>query len=369
METMWIEQGRLARSLSRNEAFWEGTLEGGPLMWITVADAKPGEAPPEPDDQEKMWTDVDYYMASAEYQLSHTHYAGDALPVQHPWLGPDQFAAWLGADMTIRPKEFTSWIHPFVDDWDKFPRLEIRPDNRWWRLYLEMVHRSVQAGAGKWVTAYPDLHTGMDGLAAIRGPENLLIDMITIPETIHRALKQTTELWKYIVDIVSDIILPGGQGTSNWTMGWSKHRFLCIGQNDFSCTIGPEMFVDFCLQDSIECTNHVDRSMYHLDGPDALRHLPSILELEALDCVQWIQGAGNPYPSQWVDLLKHIQDCGKSVQLLYAPGHGADADLSRELEILCGKLDVNRLFVFAILDSVETADALVEQASKPKTSA
>ena len=367
METMWIEEKQLARALTRNEAFWTGELQGGPLMWVTVPNAKPGEALPEPDDQEKMWTDVDYYMASAERELSLTHYAGDAVPVHHPWLGPDQFAAWLGADMALKPKEFTSWVTPFVDDWDKFPELEIDPENRWWTLYLEMVRRSVQAGKGRWVTAYPDLHTGLDGLAAIRGPQNLMIDMLTIPETIHRAMKQTTALWKHIVDVVSNMIGPGGQGTSNWTMGWSRDRFLCLGQNDFSCMIGPEMFDAFCCQDGMECTGHVERTLYHLDGPDAIRHLPRILEWEALDCIQWIQGAGNPHPSQWLDLLKRIQDAGKSVQLMYTPSHGSDADFGRELEILCSGLDADRLFIVALLDSVEKADALVALAARPTT--
>ena len=141
MKTIWIEKSKLAESLKRNEAFWNSELKGGPLMWVTAPDAKPGTPPAEPDKQEEMWTDVDYYVAAGEDQLARTHYAGDALPICHPWLGPDQFAAWLGAEMTILPKEFTSWVKPFVDDWSKFVELAIDPDNKWWRLYLELLRR------------------------------------------------------------------------------------------------------------------------------------------------------------------------------------------------------------------------------------
>ena len=186
MKTIWIEGNKLAESLERNEAFWNGRLKDGPLMWVTVPQATPGAPPPEPDEKEKMWTDVDYYIAAAEDRLAHTHYAGDALPVCHPWLGPDQFAAWLGADMTIKPKEFTSWIKPFVDDWSKFAEFKIDHNNKWWKLYLELLRRCAEAGKDKWITAYPDLHTGIDGLSAIRGPEKLMIDMIEEPKTIHR---------------------------------------------------------------------------------------------------------------------------------------------------------------------------------------
>ena len=361
MKSIWIEKDKLAKSQIRNEAFWNGELKDGPLMWITVPGAKAGTPLVEPDTEEEMWTDVDYYVAAVEHQLAGTHYAGDALPVCHPWLGPDQFAAWLGAEMTIMPKAFTSWVKPFVDDWSKFPGFKIDTDNKWWKLYLELLRRCAKAGKGKWVTAYPDLHTGIDALSAIRGGENLAMDMILEPEAIHKAMGQMTGLWKNVVDTVSDIVLPTGQGTSNWTMGYSSKRFLCVGQNDFSCMISPQMFEEFCWQDNVECCAHVDQVIYHLDGPGAARHLPKILELEKLNCVQWIQGAGNPPPSQWLDLLKQVQDAGRSVQVYYAPGHGDDADLMRELDVLCSKLDANRLFFWATIDKVEEAEALVKR--------
>ena len=364
MKTIWIEEKKLAEKLERNEAFWDGELENGPLMWVTVSNAIDGPDLAEPDQEEKMWTDVEYVIASAENQLSRTYYAGDSLPVYNPWLGPDQFAGWLGAELELKPKEFTSWSKPFVDDWANYTNLTISPDNHWWKLYMQILKASVEAGKDKWVTGYPDLHSGIDALAAIRGPENLMIDMAMDPEPVHRAMGQVTELWKTIVDEVSEVILPTGQGTSNWTMGWSSKRFLCIGQNDYSCLISPQMFIDFCWDDNLQTTNHVDSSIYHLDGPDAVRHLPKILELENLNCVQWIQGAGNPYPSQWIQLLQQIQNAGKSIQVCYVGSHGGDADLLKELEILCGALDPNRLFFWAMVDTKDKADAIIRQVKK-----
>ena len=189
-----------------------------------------------------------------------------------------------------------------------------------------------------------------------------MMDMIGEPDTIYRAMDQMTELWKYIVDTVSAVILPTGQGTSNWTMGCSSKRFVCIGQNDFTCMISPQMFEDFCWKDNMECCGHVDHTIYHLDGPDAVRQLPKILELENLNCVQWIQGAGNPFPSQWLDLLRQIQDAGKSVQVVYTANHGSDADMGMELDVLCNGLDRDRLFFYIATDSIDKADMLVKQA-------
>ena len=100
-----------------------------------------------PASEEELWTDVDYIIESAEAQLSQTYYAGDALPVYSPWLGPDQFAAWLGADLILRPREHnTSWVVPFVEDWDNQPDFRIDPSNPWWELYTGILRRSVEAG-------------------------------------------------------------------------------------------------------------------------------------------------------------------------------------------------------------------------------
>jgi hypothetical protein len=364
MKTVWIDQGRTEAICARNEAFWRGELEEGPLLWISVPRAMPGTPPREPGDEDAIWTEVDYVMAKAEFDLGHTYYAGDALPVFNPWLGPDQFAAWLGAEMRLQPRENTSWTKPFVDDWAKHPDLRIDPANRWWKLYWQIVEASVAVGKDKWVTAYPDLHTGIDALCALRGADNLMVDLCECPELVVRAMEQMTRLWKDVVDRVSAAVLPAGQGTSNWSMGWSRDRYLCIGQNDFTCLIGPKMFDEFCLRDTVECTEYVDCSLYHLDGPGAVKHLPRLLEIGRLDCIQWIQGATNPLPTKWLDLLQRIQAAGKSVQLYYGGAHGGQADFQQEIDVLCRELDPQRLFLWIEARSIEEADFLVRHARR-----
>ena len=364
MNTPWIAERQQARACARHEAFWRGELEEGPLLWVTAPDARPGATVPEPASDDELWTNVDYVIASSQVALARTHYAGEALPVFCPWLGPDQFAAWLGAELELKPREATSWSRPFVEDWTRHPELRIAPDNRWWRLYLETVRESVRVGHDQWVTGYPDLHTGIDALSAIRGRERLAVDLVESAPAIHRAMRQLTALWKFVVDGVSDIVRPGGQGTSNWTMGWSEQRFLCIGQNDYTCMIGPRMFEEYCWRDTVECCRHVDVALYHLDGPGAVRHLPAVLRIESLHCIQWIQGAGQPLPSGWLDLLRQVQAAGKSVQLYYGGAHGGNADLQRELDILCAALNPNRLFLWAVVDSAETAERVVAYARR-----
>jgi hypothetical protein len=365
MRTPWIGKADLERALERNEAFWDGTLKGGPLLWVTVPEGSPGVAPPAPPAppvESDEWTDVGYVMAKAESDIARTAYLADALPTHNPWLGPDQFAAWLGADITFKPRDNTSWVKPFIEDWGTHPEFRLDAANRWWRLYLEILQESFRRGRDRWVTCYPDLHTGIDGLAAMRGPERLMFDLIERPEVVEIAMRSMTLLWKEIVDTVSAIVLPAGQGTTNWTSGWSARRFVCLGQNDFSCLVSPAMFDRFILSDTVECCRHVDRIIYHLDGPGALQHLDRLLSIDALHCVQWIQGAGAPLPSAWLDLLRRIQAGGKTVQLNYGGAHGGNADFGREIEALCGALDPDRLFIVAAVESREKAEFIVRRA-------
>jgi len=364
MDTPWIPEHQLRTALERNEAFWRGELTERPLLWVTVAGARPGTPPRAPATDEQQWTDVAYQIEKTEDALSRTYFTADALPTHNPWLGPDQFAAWLGGGLSFSTRDNTSWTKPFVEDWARHAELTIDPGNRWWRTYLDILHASVDRGKGRWVTTYPDLHSGIDALGAIRGPERLMIDLLTEPDVIKRAMRRMTRLWKEVVDTVSSIVLPAGQGTTNWTMGWSEERFICVGQNDFSCLIGPEMFDEFVREDTASCCAHADRSIYHLDGPGALQHVPTLLAIEELDCVQWIQGAGKPLPSEWIGLLRRVQDAGKTVQVYYGGAHGGDADFKREIDALCGSLDPSRLFINADVDSVEKADFIVRYVSE-----
>ena len=78
--------------------------------------------------------------------------------------------------------------------------------------------------------------------------------------------------------------------------------------------------------------------------------------------MQWIQGAGAPLPSQWLPLLRSIQDAGKSVQVFYAGDHGGKADFAVEIDALCSALDPDRLFIAAVTDSAEKARFVVDRA-------
>jgi hypothetical protein len=114
----------------------------------------------------------------------------------------------------------------------------------------------------------------------------------------------------------------GGEPTSGWINLVVNGRFN-VTQNDFSCMISAKMFEEFFLEGLIEECEKLDRCIYHLDGPDALRHLDMLLGIKKLHAVQWVCGAGNEGFSRWVEVYQKIQKAHKGI-LLYAGANELD---------------------------------------------
>ena len=89
------------------------------------------------------------------------------------------------------------------------------------------------------------------------------------------------------------------------------------------------MYEKLVVGELLEELDFLDASIYHLDGPDALKHLDRLLAIDKLKGIQWVYGAGQPTASHWLPVLKKIQDAGKRIQIEVAPG-----ELDRMLENL-----------------------------------
>ena len=64
----------------------------------------------------------------------------------------------------------------------------------------------------------------------------------------------------------------------------------------------------------LQC-QQLDFSLYHLDGPDAIRHLDALMEIEELNALQWTAGAGQPDGGneRWYAIYDKVRDAGKSL--------------------------------------------------------
>lgn len=249
--------------------------------------------------------------------MENTCFLGESFPLLNPNLGPDIFAASYGCD--LRFMQDTSYSVPFVDEWEKLPELRFDDQKYWWRKIEQMTREIVDDARGDYFVGITDLHPGADALVALRGPENLCLDLIENPEIL---LKRSFELlpgFKEQLDRLYQITSSNLAGSANWMEVWHPDKWY-VTSCDFSCMISQESFSQAILPEiKAECSYLKGNSIYHLDGPGALRHLDALLEIDELAGIQWVYGAGQPTAAHWIPVLKKIQDAGKLVYVYIYP--------------------------------------------------
>ena len=299
------------------EAFWAGEIIDRPCMRaVTPKDGI--EQKPHPFGLHKPSDDFAAIARAYDEYASTTNFAADAIPFFFPNFGPDIYAAFMGAELEFAPEQGTSWPHPFVNDWaDVTKRIE-RPGGFWWESARKFMSQAREIAKGKFGVAMLDLHSNMDCLADIRGPQQLCFDLIDCPDEVEAALNAVRKSYAEVYDGLFEAAGGPATGTSTWLPMYSSGKFSSV-QCDFICMISPELarrFVIPCLEEEAAFLDHC---CYHCDGPDALVHLDDILAIKDIQAIQWVPGTGNPQPIEWMDLLKRIQAAGKSLWLAGSP--------------------------------------------------
>jgi len=321
-----------AEAQERVRAFWQREVLDRPCVCIRV----PKEGVDPPSVPQVLAADGDYAGAVALFEewASGTCFLGEAFPVLSPCWGPDQFAAFIGADLILAPETNTSWAVPFVEDWDEVEPFSIRPDNRWWSMTLDFYTAAARLADGKFLMGHLDIHSNLDCLAAVRGPERLCMDLIEHPDEVLRAAGWMDSLYKPVYNAVYEAGGMAEQGTVTWLGLWSDGR-THVPSCDFCYMISPEHFRRFVMPSLEYEVSCLDTAIYHMDGVGQLPHLDDILAIPGLHGVQWVPGVGERRMPEWIDLLRKIQRAGKSVQIGLYPD---------ELKAVHSKLDPRKTF-------------------------
>lgn len=242
-------------------------------------------------------------------------FLGEALPAFRPGFGPDQMAAFLGAPLSLSDDENpTSWSHKIVEDWRETLPLRIDPENTYFKRMKEFHALASEKLHGRGLLSEIDMHTGVDLLEGLRGAQKLLFDMIDEPELMLEVMADARKLFRQVYETFYDYGNKAELGTLGGLPLYDRGKFNRI-QADFIALMNPEMFRTFALPAIEDEADYLDRSGFHLDGPDALVHLDDLLAVEAIDAIQWVSGAGNKPQLEWPEVLHKIQDAGKIILL------------------------------------------------------
>lgn len=305
----------LPEVLARFEAWWECRLLDRPLVTIDVEPARPVELPDKRHGSfRERWMDAEYVLDCVEARIESGVFLGDTIPTYMPFLGPEVCATLFGSELEFKDEETSYSIPPVRRVRDI---LAMAPDfsGVYWEKIRQLTDLSLERGRNRWITGVTDLHTNGDLMAALRDPRELCFDCADDLEGVRLACQHVTDSFASIFDDLYGRIAAAGQPCTTWTPALAMAPWYTISC-DFICMISPTMFREAILPSICREIEHMKYSLFHLDGPGALKHLDSLLELNELDGIQWVYGAGAGPAARWVDVYRRIQNAGKCLQIV-----------------------------------------------------
>lgn len=344
----------------RFQHWWNGTNTGRPLMKVVGKD--PIEIPEEIKalTPEELYTNTDKITARYRFHCEHSEFLAEAFPNVNMDIGPGCMALYLGAE-----PEFawdTVWYTEIIHDLMNYGKLSYDPENKWFKKHMDMAKALNDSAQGDYYVGIPDIIENIDIVAALRGSQNVLFDLMDTPEIIKEKIEEIDDLYFQYYDQYYEL-LKDKDGGACYTMFeiWGPGRTAKI-QCDFSAMISPDQYREFILPSLKKQCKKLDYSLYHLDGPDAIRHLDAIMEIDDLKALQWTCGAGQPDggSERWYGIYDKVTAAGKSLWIqLY---EGGLSDWIESTQRLIDRYGTKALYIIYPDMSVKEAHELMEYA-------
>lgn len=338
-------------------AWWKHEAPSRPALGVLSPRKEPIPAYPDPEvpaDIKTRWLDTDFILSKFEAHVARTHHAGVTFPYITPCLGPGSLNLFLGSQPTFM--EDTIWYAPVFDD-PATADIQLDKDNEYWKWTVDATKKYLAASEGRFITGIPDMIEGIDVLSELLGTQELLTYLVDCPDEIHRLLNVLDPIYWEAFDPLYEMVKDNRDGNAFIAFQlWGPGKTL-KSQCDFAAMISPDMFAEFvCPYLEKQCAA-ADFSVFHLDGPDCIRHLDHLLSVPSLTAVQWTPGYPNPGSadkSWWEPIWKKVYEAGKSALVL---GNSPDS-----IEPFLKEFGWEGTFITTGTDTEDDARALLDNA-------
>ena len=296
--------------------YWKHQNTGRPLM-IVVAE-KEGAAPlPEElrsKDMEDKYMNPERMVASYRHWCENHEFLGESFPNMSADFGPGSIAAYLGSDIEFQDR--TVWFTECVEDWEEEGPLKFDPENAWFQKHMEVVKKCRELAGDDFYVAIPDLMENVDILASLRGAQNTIFDLIDEPEEMEKRIQEVTDVYFEYYDRFYDLVKDAKDDSSCYTVFqiWGEGKTAKL-QCDFSAMMSPTQYREFIVDSLRQQAKKLDNVLYHLDGPDAIKHVDALMEIEEIDALQWTSGDHGPDGTleDWYEIYDKARRAGKSL--------------------------------------------------------
>jgi len=224
-----------------------------------------------------------------------------------------------------------------------------------------------ELSGGDFYVGIPDIMENLDVLVSMRGAQDTIFDMMDEPEELLRRVNQVQDLYFTYYDAFYDLAkqVENGKESSCYTVFqiWGEGKIAKL-QCDFSAMISPDQFREFVQEALRGQAKQLNHSLYHLDGPDAIRHLDAIMEIEEIDALQWTSGDYGPDGTfeEWYPIYDKAVAAGKALWVkVYS---GETEEWLERLDKLVARYGSSALFLYFGPMSRENADKILAHAEK-----
>ena len=293
---------------ARHEAFWANEMLDRPLFLASV-----NKNPDRPITKRlELLDNHEAWFAAKMQDLDQIHRVGDTLPTARVDFGPVILGGLFGAKTEFGAD--TTWTHAFIDDdWSNVPDWTIRDDNQYWQLMRDLAALLAEDAAGRYVVMLPNLGGSADVLLNLRGSAQLCVDVVDQPDVIASSVDAIYDAWHRALSALFETIIERGAGCTFFLGLWSNVPYA-VPACDFNALIGPRPFKRLLLPDITRQAATVGRAIFHLDGPDAARHVDSLIDTPEITAIQYVVGTGHPAMDK-IDVMKRVQAGSKPLQV------------------------------------------------------
>ncbi len=159
--------------------------------------------------------------------------------------GTVSLAAYLGAEVELGMD--TIWYHPRPGGLADWGELVFDPEHPWFRTQLEIYRRCVAAADGDFFIGQPGLGSNIEVLAALRGSQALMVDLLDDPGLVRARLEEINHAFFVAFGRVAEVIrLPSGGVCSSYFAIYGPGRTSVVTLDPVAM-ISPAMFREFVV--------------------------------------------------------------------------------------------------------------------------
>ena len=351
----------------RFSAWWGRKNAGRPLLNIWTGRDECLENPfvVEPyTELSERYLNTEKIMAHEFDRLCKNKPVAEAYPSVSFNLGAGSLALYLGCEASFNAD--TLWFLPFMNKLPDDGKIVFDENNEWYVRHLEMYRRGKEAMINTdALLEIPDLVEHMDILAAMTGPTELFEDFFEHPDLVNKAHSSLNDHYKTVFDAFNEFCMEDETGFNAFTAFaiYGSGRTSKI-QCDTAAMISPGQFRDFALEPLREQCRWLNNSLFHLDGPECICHIPALMEIDELNAIQWTPGHGNPESGEecWYDMFGAVTDAGKG---LWVALGGYDPQTAIEkADKLVQKFGSNHFYFLMPFMTQKEADKLLIKAER-----